>query len=121
MSINDAAIAFYAAAEAFFNNQNGGSDATAITATHTADNTVTNASETILAANAARKGIIIQNTNAAENARIRLDGGVATTTTGLQLKPGASITLTPPTLPKGAITAIREGATDTTIHVVEFS
>lgn len=90
------------------------------TATHTADNTVTNASETLLAANTARKGFIIQNTHATEKVRIRLDGGVATTTNGLQLGPGASIEMTLP-CSTAAITGIREGASDVTVHVVEFS
>lgn len=128
MSINDEARAFYSAATTantdasqFHDDMVGGASSTDITATHSADNTVTNASETLIAANDNRKGLLIQNTHASENARIRLDGGVATTTSGMQLKAGATLSLMPPVLPKNAITAIREGAADTTIHVVEFT
>lgn len=91
------------------------------TATHTADNTVTSASETLLAANTSRKGCILQNTHATESVRVRLDGGTATTTSGMQLKAGATLALTTPTCPTNAITAIREGSSDVTVHVVEFA
>lgn len=91
------------------------------TATHTADNTVTNASETILAANSARKGLIIQNVDSSDNVRVNLAGATATVTNGIQLAPGQSITLMMPACPTNAITAIREGSADTTVHVVEIA
>lgn len=112
MSLNDLWIEF-------LGNQNGEFDAP--TVTHTADNIVTNASEVILAANTARKGMIIQNTDALNNVRVNLAGTDATTTNGIQIKPGQALTLTRPNCPTGAIKAIREGATDAVVHVVELT
>lgn len=94
---------------------------TGLTATHTADNTVTSASEVILAANAARKGFIIQNVDDTDNVRVRLAGSAATITNGLQIKPSGSLTMMDPGCYKGEIRAIREGAADTVVHVVEFT
>lgn len=93
---------------------------TAAVATPTADNTITNASETILAANANRRGFLVQNVHATENARVRVDGTDATTTTGIQLRPGQTLIMVKPNCPVTAIKAIREGSADTTLHVVEW-
>lgn len=97
-----------------------GTAVTGPTSTHTADNTVTNASETILAANTARKGFIIENVSA-NNVRVNLAGATATTTNGLRLAENQVLTMLDPFCPKGAITAIREGASDAVLHVVEFT
>lgn len=120
-SITDQAMAFYAAAAQYYADAGGGAASTDITSTHTADNTVTNASETLLAANDNRKGCLIQNTHASENVRVRLDGGVATTTNGIQIRPGGLLSLSTPNCPKTAITGIREGSADVTVHVVELT
>lgn len=93
---------------------------TAGTATSTADNTVTNASEAILAANANRKGAVIQVVSGG-NARVRLDGGTAAPGNGTQLTAGGpALVLSMPFCPQGAITAIREGGSDAVIHVTEI-
>ena len=63
----------------------------------------------ILAANANRKGLVIQNVGAA-NMRVGITG--VTATTGLKLEPGQ--TWEPPAAPTNAIFAIRDGSTDTT-------
>lgn len=95
-------------------------DTSAGTATSTADNTVTNASETVLAANANRKAAIIQVVSGG-NARVRLDGGTATTSNGIQLAAGGPpLVISMPYCPQGAITAIREGSTDAVVHVTEI-
>lgn len=96
------------------------SNTTAGTATSTADNTVTNASEEVLAANANRKAAIIQVVSGG-NARVRLDGGTATTSNGVQLiSGGPALVVSMPYCPTGAITAIREGGTDAVVHVTEI-
>jgi hypothetical protein len=94
-------------------------DVAAVTATHTADNTISNASESVLAANTSRVGFIIQNVGTT-NVRVNLAGSTATTTNGLQLTPGQVLQMFGK-VPTGAITAIREGAADGTLHVVEFT
>lgn len=94
-------------------------DAGSCTAAHSADNSITNASETILAANTSRIGFIIQNVGTT-NARVNLAGATATTTNGLQITPGQVIQMFG-RVPTNAITAIREGASDATLHVVEFT
>jgi hypothetical protein len=93
---------------------------TAGVATHTADNTVTNASEAILAANVDRKAAIIQVVSGG-NARVAI-GVTATTTLGVQLAAGGPpLILQAPFCPTVAINAIREGASDAVIQVVEIA
>lgn len=120
-SLDDLIRRHILAALQYYADTGGGADSADITSTHTADNTVTNASETLLAANDARKGAIIQNTHGSENVRVRLDGGAATTTNGIQIRPGGLLTLSTPNCPKTAITGIREGSVDVTVHVVELT
>lgn len=90
------------------------------TATHTADATVdsTAGGVTLLALNANRKGAIIQNTGTA-NIRVSV-GGTPTTSTGIQLAAGASLTLAAPFCPTAAVKAIREGGTSSTAAVMEI-
>ena len=96
------------------------SAATTGTATATADNTVTNVSETILASNASRKAAIIQVVSGG-NLRVRLDGGVATASNGTQLTAGGPpLVISTPYIVTGAITGIREGGTDSVVHVTEI-
>lgn len=95
-------------------------DTTAGTATSSADNTVTNASETILASNANRKSAIIQVVSGG-NLRVRLDGSAATTSNGIQLIAGGpALIINMPYCPTGNITAIREGSVDGVVHVTEI-
>lgn len=84
---------------------------------HTADNTVTT-DESILAANANRKAFVIQNTGAVD-ARLRLDGGVATATLGVQLVAGATLILSQPECGVAAVHAISETGVATTFAVAE--
>lgn len=75
---------------------------------------------TILAANSARKGAILVNTGTG-NARVTLDGSAPTATHGIQLVPGASLTLAYPFCPVLVIKAIREAAVTTTISPTEIT
>ena len=72
----------------------------------------------ILAANSNRLGIVIQNVGLA-NIRIGVIG--VTETTGIQLRPGGTITFEPPFLSMGAIYAIREGSVDSTAFTAEVT
>lgn len=96
---------------------------TALTATHTSDNTVTNSSEALLASNGSRKGFVIQNTHTSEYLRIKI-AGTPTATDGLQVAPGESFAMmsTPNWgVPTGAINGIRQGSNDVTVSVIEFT
>lgn len=90
------------------------------TPTHQSDITVdgTSGGVTLLAANANRKGVFIQNTGIA-NMRVSL-GGIPTATTGIQLAGGQIMALSTPFIPVGTIKAIRESGTSTTAAVVEI-
>lgn len=83
--------------------------------TTTADQTVGAVQSTIAAANTSRKNIIVQNTHASNNIRVGI--GTVTATRGLQLQPGMSATF----VTTAAIVAIREGAADGTVAVVEMT
>lgn len=90
------------------------------TPTHTPDNSVTNVSETILSANANRKAAYIQVVSGG-NARVTIDGQTATPTLGIQVVAGGPpLTLSSPFCGVADIKAIREGATDAVIQVVEI-
>lgn len=80
--------------------------------------TVTNASTTIIAANALRRYLLIQNNDASGDVYLRLDGGVATTATGIKLKPGESLELQG-FVPTGGITAIGSIASNANVVGVE--
>lgn len=58
------------------------------------------------------KGIVLQNTGSA-NVRVGVSG--VTTTTGLRLIPGASVTYSDTAIPSNAIFAIREGTADSIV------
>lgn len=75
---------------------------------------------TVLAANSARKGAILINTGTG-NARVTLDGSTPSATHGIQLVPGASLTLAYPFCPVLIIKAIREAAVTTTISPTEIT
>lgn len=93
-------------------------DATAA-ATHTAEASVTGTASTILAAKSNRKGFIVQNTGGF-NIRVRIDGGVATATNGIQLAPGQVLQMIAPFVSTSALSAIREGGSSSTVVVVEL-
>jgi len=80
------------------------------------ETTVTGTAIAILNANVNRTAMIIQNTGAA-NVRIGVAG--VTATTGFRLASGESVTFTNPFVPTATMTAIREGATNTTIFTME--
>lgn len=71
----------------------------------------------ILAANAHRKGFIIQNTGA-DNVRVSI-GSNPTATHGIQLRAGESLSMAAPKCPTGLIKAIREGAVSSACAAIE--
>jgi hypothetical protein len=83
-----------------------------------AQKTVTNASATLLAANAARRYLLIQNNDTTGHIFVRLDGAAATTTTGVKIPAGGSYELQG-FAPTGAITAIGSIASNANIVTVE--
>jgi hypothetical protein len=85
--------------------------------TTTADQTVTNASGQILAANASRAQVIVQNTGTV-NIRLGL-GATPTATSGIRLIPNASFISTAPRGFQGAVNAISETSANSTASVVE--
>lgn len=77
---------------------------------------VTNVAETIIAANANRRYLGIQNNDAAQVLRITLDGDVPTATAGFRIQPGEFFEV-PGFCCTGAVQAIMEGATATANNV----
>lgn len=80
--------------------------------------TVTNASGQLLAANAVRSYLLIQNNDTSADIYVRLDGGTATTATGVKIAAGGSYELVG-FAPTGAITAIGSIASNANVVVVE--
>lgn len=84
-----------------------------------AQSSVTNADNTIKAANAARKYLLVQN-NSAQVLRVTVDGAAATATRGIRIQPGGSYE---PVgyIPTGAIRAFMEvaDATANNVEVIE--
>jgi hypothetical protein len=79
--------------------------------------TVGAASTVVLAANANRKYLLIQNQSTTDDVYIRTDGGIAVADkTALKLQPGQ--VWEPPVAPTGAINAIR-GAVAVDLHVIQ--
>ncbi len=68
----------------------------------------------LLAANANRKLVVIQNTGAGV---VRIGDATVTATTGLRLSVGAIMTMTPPFIPTNAIFGIRDGAVSSVVLV----
>jgi hypothetical protein len=83
-----------------------------------AQETVTNASTTIIVANAVRRYLLVQNNDSSGDVYLRFDGGVATIGTGIKLKPGESIELQG-YVPTGAVTAIGSIASNANVVSVE--
>lgn len=83
-----------------------------------AQRTVTNASATMIAANAARRYLLIQNNDATGNIFVRLDGGIATAATGIKIPPGGYYENFAPA-PTGAIVAIGDIASNANVVTVE--
>lgn len=79
---------------------------------------VTNASAQVLAANAARRFLMVQNKDAAGSVWVTLDGSAATTGNGIKIAPGSSLILDVYT-PVAAIMAIGDIASNANIVVVE--
>lgn len=75
------------------------------------------ASAQLVAANASRDYLLIQNTHATANIYVRVDGGAASNTTGVKIGPGGSYELAS-TVPIGAIMAISDTAA-TPVVIVE--
>lgn len=92
----------------------------AVTIDNVADNDVSTA-ETVIAANADRKGFLVQNVEAdgGEVARVTWDGSTPTATLGAQLRPGAALFMETPFCGVGDVQAIAESGT-VTLHVTEF-
>ena len=83
-----------------------------------ANKTVTNASGQLLAANASRRYLLIQNNDSAGDIYVRLDGATATTATGVKIAPGGSYEIQG-YAPTGAITAIGSIASNANVVTVE--
>lgn len=83
-----------------------------------AQETVTNASTVMLAANAARRYLLIQNNDATGIIYVNLTGAAATALNGVKLGPGASLEI-PNFAPTAAITAIGSLATQSNVVAVE--
>lgn len=83
-----------------------------------AQKTVTNASTQMLAANAARRYLLIQNNDATGIIYVNLTGAAATALNGVKLGPGASLEIHTYT-PTAAITAIGSLATQSNVIAVE--
>lgn len=92
----------------------------AVTIDNIADNAVTTA-ETVIPANADRKGFLVQNVEADDGqiARVTWDGSTPTATLGAQLRPGAALFMEAPFCGVGAVQAIAESG-EVTLHVTEF-
>lgn len=80
--------------------------------------TVTNASATLVGANANRSYLLIQNNDAGGDIYVRLDGIAATTLTGAKIPAGGAYELQNK-VPSGAITAIGSIASNANIVIVE--
>ena len=80
--------------------------------------TVTNVSAQLLAGNAARRFVMIQNKDPAGNIWVTLDGSAATSANGVKLAPGASLILDV-YAPIGEIMAIGDIASNANIVTVE--
>jgi hypothetical protein len=80
---------------------------------------VTNVANPLLAANAARRYLLIQNNDASQNLRVTLDGSAPAVGSGFRLKPGESLEITT-YAPTGAINAMMEAAS-ASVGNVEFS
>lgn len=88
------------------------------TITNGAETSVAGSAVQVLAANANRKKLIIQNTGAA-NVRVGVSG--VTATTGVRLVRNGSLLLEMPDCPTQAIYAIREGAVSSTVFAQEVT
>lgn len=101
-------------------------DQTAIPVTQTTAGTLANGAETavagsavqLVAANASRKVLIVQNTGVA-NVRVGITG--VTATTGFRLTPGSMFIFEMPSCPQAAIFSIREGAISSTVLAQEIT
>lgn len=80
--------------------------------------TVTSASGQLLAANAARRYLLVQNNDASGVIYVNLGGAAATTTNAVRLLAGASLEITG-YVPSGAITAIGSIASNANVVTVE--
>ena len=80
--------------------------------------TVTNASAQMLAANASRRYLLIQNKDTAGIVYVNLQGSTATVANGLAIEPGGSLELQG-YVPSGAITAIGSIASNANVISVE--
>lgn len=80
--------------------------------------TVTNASAQLLAANAARRFLLVQNKDASGNIWVTLDGSAATAGNGVKISPGGSLILDT-YAPTGEIRAIGDIASNVNIVTVE--
>lgn len=79
---------------------------------------VTNSSNQLLAANANRRYLLIQNNDPVGIIYVRLDGGVASSSTGVTIQPGGSYELQG-YVTSGAITAIGSIPSQSNVVVVE--
>lgn len=88
------------------------------THTHTAVSVSNSTSTSVLAANAQRHGLILSNVGA-NNIYVRLDGGTASSTTGVLLAPNSAPLVLTTFCPVGAVTAIAAtGATNLAVDEI---
>jgi len=96
----------------------GGGGSSTNNATYTQSNkTVTNSSGSLLAANASRKYLQVQNNDTTGNIFVRCDGSAATTTTSIKIAPAQTWAPTVP--PVGACAAIGDIASNANVNTVE--
>lgn len=81
-----------------------------------AETTVAGTAIQVLAQNLSRKWCVVQNTGAA-NVRVGVSGVAATT--GIQVVPGGMLVFEAPFVHQGAVFAIREGGTSSTVFTAE--
>lgn len=86
-----------------------------------AQRTVTNASAQLIAANAARSFLLIQNKSLTGTIWLNLAGAAATQANGVKLEPGESLELSGVRLPSGAVFAIGDIASNADVASVEQS
>lgn len=81
--------------------------------------TVTNSSAQLLAANAARRYVLIQNNDASGDVFVRVDGATATAANGIKVAAGGGSLVFENYAPTGAITAIGNIASNANVIVLE--
>lgn len=106
--------------EVFFDNANGYVTIQNVNGPWTqAQKTVTNASAELVAANASRRYLLVQNKSSSGILYLNFSGAAATAANGLKILPGGSYETAGGFAPSGSITAIGDIASNADVVVVE--